>query len=323
MHTKSKLEVLILHDHRAGHLNPCLGVYDCISTHYETKLTLLATPHITKLQISLLKKLSKLTYIFDLFSFLKFKTSQLPKNVDCIICSGMPNLLYGIFLSRSNNIPLFYAGDLRNVNERLVTCIFTAVEQKYELTDQVILPTPPVKKEFYLLQKDHLDESTALLVLGGPTDEHPFSNEDFKTIIFNFLIFCEVNQLIGMITNSRRTPELSDFLQHILTTAAVKLDFYDHRKDFSLIEMIGKSTYIFVTEDSTSMLAETIQSGRFVSSIYCTKSILEPLNRKYLEHNLILRQSLNENFKRPTHKGNKDLDLIDPIVRAFKRNLGY
>ena len=71
------------------------------------------------------------------------------------------------------------------------------------------------------------------------------------------------------------------------------------------------------------MLAETIQSGRLVSSIYSSKSVLEPLNCKYLQYNLMQRQNLAENFKRPDLKNTQDLDLIRPIVQAFKRNLGY
>ncbi len=35
------------------------------------------------------------------------------------------------------------------------------------------------------------------------------------------------------------------------------------------------------------------------------------------------RQNLAENFKRPDLKNTQDLDLIRPIVQAFKRNLGY
>ncbi len=322
MKSKPSLAVLLIHDQRAGHLNPSLGVYDCLETAYATTLNKAETPDIKKWQISLLKKLSWYPYLFDLCSPILFKDLLPEQNIDCIICSGMPNLLYGLAISRKLKVPIFYAGDLRQVNGQLVNCTITALEQTTN-SDQVVLTTPPVKKDFFTLQQDQLDQTTALLVLGGPTDEHPFSSEDFEKMIEKFIAFCAQNQLKGLITNSRRTPNLEDYFQKTPIPSNIQLHLVQTENALSLVQLIQQSSYIFVTEDSTSMLAETIQSGRLVSSIYSSKSILEPLNRKYLQCNLMQRQNLTENFKRPDLKNTQDLDLIGPIVQAFKRNLGY
>lgn len=57
MKSKPSLAVLIIHDQRAGHLNPSLGVYDNLETAYSTTLYKIVTPTLKKWQISLLKKL--------------------------------------------------------------------------------------------------------------------------------------------------------------------------------------------------------------------------------------------------------------------------
>lgn len=321
MKSKPSLAVLLIHDQRAGHLNPSLGVYDCLETAYTTTLDTTETPIIKKWQISLLKKLSWYPPLFDLCSAIFFKNIQSQQNIDCIICSGMPNLLYGIFVSRRLKVPLFYAGDLRKVNGQLVNCTITALEQN-TASDQVVLATPPVKKDFINLQQDQLDQTTALLILGGPTDEHPFTYHDFEKIIDKFIAFCTQNQLKGLITNSRRTLDLDRYFQKTDIPENIQLHLVQTKNALSLVQLIQQATYIFVTEDSTSMLAETIQSGRFICSIYSSESVLEPLNQKYLQHKLMQRQNLAEDFQRPVYKNTHDLDLTVPIVQAFKRNLG-
>ncbi len=322
MKSKPSLAVLLIHDQRAGHLNPSLGVYDCLETAYTTTLDKVETPSIKKWQISMLKKLSWYPPLFDFCSTIFFKKFHSKQNIDCIICSGMPNLLYGIFVSRRLKVPLFYAGDLRKVNGQLVNCTITALEQN-TASDQVVLATPPVKKDFINLQQDQLDQTTALLILGGPTDEHPFTYDDFEKIIDKFIAFCTQNQLKGLITNSRRTPNLDRYFQKTKIPENIQLHLVQTKNALSLVQLIKQATYIFVTEDSTSMLAETIQSGRFICSIYNSKSILEPLNQKYLQHKLMQRQNLAADFQHPDCKNTQALDLTRPIVQAFKRNLGY
>lgn len=322
MKSKLSLAVLLIHDQRAGHLNPSLGVYDCLETAYTTTLDKVETPSIKKWQISMLKKLSWYPPLFDFCSTIFFKKFHSKQNIDCIICSGMPNLLYGIFVSRRLKVPLFYAGDLRKVNGQLVNCTITALEQN-TASDQVVLATPPVKKDFINLQQDQLDQTTALLILGGPTDEHPFTYDDFEKIIDKFIAFCTQNQLKGLITNSRRTPNLDRYFQKTKIPKNIQLHLVQTKNALSLVQLIKQATYIFVTEDSTSMLAETIQSGRFICSIYNSKSILEPLNQKYLQHKLMQRQNLAADFQHPDCKNTQTLDLTRPIVQAFKRNLGY
>jgi len=321
MNERPTLSVAIIHDQRAGHLNPSLGIYDSLEAAYTTTLHQITTPNIKKWQISLLKKLSWYPNIFNLCASLIFKVEPAEK-INCIICSGMPNLLYSIYLSHKWSVPLFYAGDLRKVNSQLVNCTITALEQK-SLTDQVVLATPPVKKVFFEMQNDPLDQNKALLILGGSTDEHPFTTPDFEKMILKFISFCTQHSLNGLITNSRRTPDLTSCLKKIKFPKNIQLHFSQDKQALSLIELIRQSTYIFVTEDSTSMIAEAIQSGRYVSSIYTAASTLEVLNKKYLDQKLMSRQNLAESFQIPNAKNTGNLDLTSPIIEAFKRNLGY
>lgn len=322
MKSRPKLNILLVHDHRAGHLNPSLGVYDSLNSAYDTHLIKLTTPSLIKWQISILKKLSYYPSLFNLASSLVFKKIPLNDLPDCIICSGMPNLLYSIYISQKLSIPIFYAGDLRKVNDKLVQCTITALKQDIQ-TEQVILATPPTKNEFSKLRLIKPNYHSALLILGGPTDEHPFSPLDFEKIIQNFINFCKLNELTGDITTSRRTPNLNHYLQKIEIPLNIKLHLIQDKNAAPLYSLMEKSIYLFVTEDSTSMLAETIQSGRYVNSIYHTNSRLEPLTQKYLQLKLMTRQPLEKPFEIPHQKNELLLDSDQLIIDAFKKCLGF
>ncbi|MDK1684278.1 ELM1/GtrOC1 family putative glycosyltransferase [Acinetobacter terrestris] len=320
MNKHPTLSIAVIHDQRAGHLNPSLGIVDSLEKAYTTTLQKIITPSIKKWQISLLKKLSWYPHLFDFCSAIFFKNFQSKQNIDCIICSGMPNLLYGIFVSRRLKVPLFYAGDLRKVNGQLVNCTITALPQNIQ-TQQVVLATPPVKKEFTQLQTNPLDLKSALLVLGGPTSEHPFQTTDYEMIISKFLKLCSDHHLTAYITNSRRTPDLASTWNTLKKNANVQLELIHDSQSKKFNELVELSSYIFVTEDSTSMLAEAIQSGRFISSIYTPNSVFEALNKKYLHEGLMSRQALNETFSLPKQRNLAKLNLSQPLIAAIQHHL--
>ena len=58
MNKHPTLSIADIHDQRAGHLNPSLGIVDSLEKAYTTTLQKIITPSIKKWQISLLKKLS-------------------------------------------------------------------------------------------------------------------------------------------------------------------------------------------------------------------------------------------------------------------------
>lgn len=320
MNSVKTLSILIVHDQRAGHLNPSLGVCDQIAESFETKINQIRTPDLKKWCVSLLKKLSWYPVLFDRFARIIYKNTVNQQHYDLIICSGMPNLLYGIFVSRRLKVPLFYAGDLRKVNGQLVNCTITALPQNIQ-TQQVVLATPPVKKEFTQLQTNPLDLKSALLVLGGPTSEHPFQTTDYEMIISKFLKLCSDHHLTAYITNSRRTPDLASTWNTLKKNANVQLELIHDSQSKKFNELVELSSYIFVTEDSTSMLAEAIQSGRFISSIYTPNSVFEALNKKYLAEGLISRQALNKTFSLPQQRNLANLNLSRPLIAAIQHHL--
>lgn len=315
------ISTLLIHDQRAGHLNPCLGILDSLSEFYDISSSELITPKFHRKKISLLKKLTWHPRIFKFVAQFFFKPIiELNNKPTFIICSGMPNLILSLYCSSHLDIPVIYVGDTRNVNDGLISATITALPQHIK-SYQIILPTPPVRNSFVKLKKDILDEKKALLVLGGATKEHPFSEADFQLMVENFIAFCNDHRLHGVITNSRRTP-LS--LNLSLLELPHFIEFHNvhdqHAKPF--IDNLQSASFVFVTEESTTMLAETIQSGRYVTSLHISRSQLSPLNEKYLNLNMMSRQLINENFVLRRNRNLNELNFNSVLIDSFNKVLG-
>ena len=68
-------------------------------------------------------------------------------------------------------------------------------------------------------------------------------------------------------------------------------------------------------------MAEAIQSGRFISSIYTKTSVFESLSQKYLKEGLINRQNLDDTFILPNTKDLTKLNLSEALIIAIQHNL--
>lgn len=324
MNSPIQLSVLLIHDDRAGHLNPSIGVCEQLTPFFQPNIDQLRSPHLSKWAISLLKRLTWYPHFFSFVSNLFYKSSIIStkKKYDLIVCSGMPNLLFSIHIHQKMRIPIYYAGNTRKVNDQFITLTISAIPQRIH-AKQLILPTPPVRRIFTDLKSDHLNLNQALLILGGTTTEHPFSEYDYIQMIKNFTALCQEKKITALITNSRRTPDLEKLWLELKDNKNIELHLINDRYSKKLNELISIASYIFVTEDSTSMLAESIQSGRYVCSIYTNQSTLESLTKRYLQEGLIERQAANNEFTLPSKRCINKLDISTPLIDALKENLGY
>lgn len=307
--------VLVIHDGRKGHLHPSLAVAEIIQEKYQCVLQNYPQPyHLNKKLISILKKVSHFPYVFKLFGQLIFKAEpENMKNVEVIICSGMPNLIYAAYLAYKYNILLLYVGNLRAFNDQFIDLSITALPQNVNCK-QIILNTPPVSSKFSAIipQQNH----HAILLLGGSTKEYPFSKQQLIEIITNFSHFVQKQKLKGNIIFSRRTPELNlDALSFISTQ---NINLIDQQQNIEVCKQMTQSKFIFVTEDSITMLAEAIHTGAIVTSICLDESKIPDLIAKYLDKSYIQRKSiqhLEQIIERPS--AFKRIEFTQPLIQQL------
>lgn len=313
----SQSQILIVHDGRVSHLNTALAIGEILEQQFKSTYQLLRIPHrLGTLGMGMFKRLSWFPALFQAAANLIFGTA--PAHLSqyrLIVCSGMSNLLYSAYLSQQFHIPLVYSGDIQNFNEHLIHWTITALSQPTQV-EQIILPTPPVRRKFTQLQaQPHCGE--AILLLGGPTDEYPFSPADYLDIIRHFDHFVQSHAAQGYVVCSAHTPAFNAQIRRYLNASALELIGTD--LPVPLERLLARSKYIFVTEDRLAMLSEAIQSGRIVHSICLDPAQSHPLIKKYLHNHLLQRQAANQPFHTEEHfPFIADLDLRRPIGSHFR-----
>ena len=147
------LNVLILSDGRAGHLNPCLGFFDAIRANApHARLQQFTVKPRGKWATSLLKRLSHTPFFLPVLVRLAYEEA-LPafgSPVHVVICSGMPVLPAAVMVARIRGARLFYIGNVRGFNPSLIHCVVGALPQN--IPGELVLPTPPVRQAIINLQ---------------------------------------------------------------------------------------------------------------------------------------------------------------------------
>ena len=306
----------MIHDGRKGHLNPSLAVAEVIQEKYQLRFQTFQLPiKLSKKWVSLFKKISNFPMCYQVFGQLFFKIEPTEiKQAEIIICSGMPNLIYAAYLAQKYQRPLLYVGNLRKFNEKLIDLSITALPQNVNC-EQIILPTPPVSADFTTsteLEKQH----EAVLLLGGSTTEYPFSKQDFSNMIRNFAHFVHLHQLKGSVICSRRTPNLD--LKSLDLLHDQQIDYIDQQQKITLSEKLAQCKYIFVTEDSITMLSEAIHTGAVVTAICLNEEKTDELVEKYLNYQYIQRKSIAHLAQIIEHYSPiKRAEMITPLVRQL------
>ncbi|AWL29444.2 hypothetical protein DJ533_13090 [Acinetobacter defluvii] len=314
----SNKTVIVIHDGRKGHLNPSLAVAEIVQEKYALDLYAFQLPTIlNKKWVSLLKKFSNFPVLYNMLGQLFFKIEPTNiKHAEMLICSGMPNLIYAAYLAKKYQLPLLYVGNLRKFNEKLIDFSITALPQNVNCK-QIILPTPPVSAHFttqHTLQKQH----NAVLLLGGSTTEYPFSKQDFANIIQEFIHFVDTHQLKGSVICSRRTPNLDT--QSLDLLRRKQIEYIDPHQKITMSEKLTQYKYIFVTEDSITMLSEAIHTGAVVTSICLNEAKPNELIEKYLNYQYIQRKSIAHLGQIIEHYSPiKRTDMLIPLVQQLDR----
>lgn len=324
------LFVLILDDGRAGHVNPCLGLIDALqqteaSMHIKSTTLKINPKH--RFVVSLIKRLSHTFiplwwWIKRLYYFEK-DTSIDTTAIDLVVCSGMPSLCFAVAWVEQYGGQVAYVGNVRGFSSKKIHHVISAVQQSHLKCPQWVLATPPVRGAVLALrtQPPNTPPQHALLLIGAATAQYPFSTTDWQILVQNFAQTCTQYGIKGSLSTSRRTGlplenQLSEAAaQHRLTL--YRFNQYDAP---SYISLLAQNDIIYVSEDSTSMLSEALQSGRAVASLHPDTCKVDQLTKTYTTRGL-LRCNLNYApfaIPQPQHHTDQYAIISDFIQQVLK-----
>lgn len=260
--------LLILSDGRAGHFNQSLAVADAIREienvevqYIEVKVKKLGKYFLrTLLNTSLGQKLCKGTYLLK-FIPLFYEGYTCDQKPDIIISAGKDTSLLNVLLALNYGSKNFFIGHPKKLDHHLFTAILTVLDLGYD--NQIILDVAPTRsyngdlKEFAeQYDLDHQGEYYTLLI-GGDGSGYQFKQEDIEQLIT--FVNATADKVKWLITTSRRTPVEYEEKMEKEMKAECFIAFNTNPKKV-VSGFLELSSMVFVTEESASMVSESIAS---------------------------------------------------------------
>lgn len=182
-----------------------------------------------------------------------------------IISSGGNTLLANALLARLFNAPNVYSGTLRGYDARAYRVIFTVVSQK--LSNNCVLPLPPVPQAISSIPDIAGDATPCIAVLiGGDGAGYRYTAADWQSFAQWLVALAASREARILLTTSRRTGAAAESILQAEMPVDLLADVVWWSQDPRPVvrSFLQRATSVVVTEDSLTMIAESIYSRREV-----------------------------------------------------------
>lgn len=322
---RQKLKILLITDSKKGHENSSISVIkglneisnrDCeiIKLFVKIRLKVLLTLLNFLIKFSITKSfLIKHPKLLNVFYKIRSPKKIDFENIDYIVSSGGDTSYVNIILSKFYNIKNIYASRLRKLDPEDFYLIVTTFK-KDVYTNSIYLDFPPFMNQKEIssnfITNMNLDKKAAILLIGGDGAGYKYKSNEFSEILYGFLDFIQRNNLYGFITTSRRTKKVNDILlkeiyEKINIENTIKyFIFFNLKEEYLLDSYFQIADYIFVTEDSGSMITESLLTNKPTYTIYPSTFKEEKLysdfikeNEKFISKRLQIKELSNVDLK--------------------------
>jgi len=263
------MKVAILSDGLDGHINQSIGIAEMlkesVKSSYKVIDVKLKYSLFRGLQYIYIKNLSKrLTdrHIEIILSF--FKKIDL-SDYELIISTGGKLSVFNAAVSKKYNKKNIHNGSLRGIPSAYFSVSLALKTKNNNSNIETILPPnrfSPIKH--------NRKKNKSLFLIGGNGSGYKYKNEDFFELCQQIKKYSIDSGKIPVIVTSRRTKKshellIKDYLKDYRDDKSVW--FHSGLGKINLSNVFKLVDEIFVTEDSTSMISESISSGLRVFTI--------------------------------------------------------
>jgi len=281
--------ILIISDGIPGHVNQSRGIATLLKTKFnfstsevelEYKINFLRSP-IQIIARTLCGKMNNYLARVIINFYKKIKVEK----YNLIIAAGGNTAPIVAAFKHKYNIPAIQLGSPRGlIHSSLFNALIT-VEKYFNHPANVVTDITPnlySPKICYLAAKDKNMSEHLLFLIGGKGIGYSYSTLEWESLISNILAINETSNIpISIVTSRRTDPSIEAKIDNHLSKVNIGYSVWFHKgdKNFNLAALLGSAKKIFVTEDSTMMISESISSGRPVSTIY-PSNINSPIRYK-------------------------------------------
>jgi len=272
-----QLKILKLTDGKAGHITITDGVIEAIEKNYqvqiiESKVTLRVKFFLTILKFVFNNDwLSSKVKDFEWLIPFVYKGYKRPgQQIDLIVSSGGDTSFINIWLASILDTNNIYCSGLRGIKPERFSLIISTLN--LGLRNSITLEVAPTKVGSHTLSHDtsvfckekgiDQNEKYFVLLIGGDGAGYSYKEKDFEHLVQTFMALTVKNGAKALITTSRRTglenekflqDQFSKYHEHIAHTV-----YYNQNPERVVAVYLNLSSAIFVTEESGSMITESL-----------------------------------------------------------------
>ena len=291
------LAVWLLSDGAPGHLSQSRGIVDALATRREVEVVTVDL----RVRSTLWKRLGRLAlpHIRDAAGWFRriYGAPPPPGRPELIVSSGANTLLANALLARLHHVPNVYSGTLKGYDPAAFSRVFTVVP--LDVACNHVLPLPPVPGELARpLPPPPGGEPLLAVLIGGDGAGYTFKDQDWRTFADGLAALSPRENARLLLTTSRRTGAAAETLlrEHLPAELLADAVWWSQAPRKVMRDFLAAAQAIVVTEDSLSMVAESLYSGRPVLSV--APAVAQPnandgaALRGYVERGLLARSPI-------------------------------
>ena len=268
MEEVSPITVWLLSDGAPGHLSQSHGIGDALATRCAVEVTTIDL----KVRSALWKRLGRLAlpHIRDAAGWFRRIYGVAPPTgrPALIVSSGANTLLANALLARLHRVQNVYSGTLKGYDPAAFACVFSVVPLGVACNH--VLPLPPVPGELARpLPAAPGRERLIAVLVGGDGAGYVFKDADWHAFAGGLAALAHREGARLLLTTSRRTGAAAETLLRENLPAELLADavWWSQAPRKVMRDFLAAAQAIIVTEDSLSMVAESLYAGRPVLSI--------------------------------------------------------
>lgn len=216
----------------------------------------------------------------------------LKRRLGCEPPASRPNLIVAsggksVFAARSlavrHGAPLVFLGERKPYPSRWFHTVFTPSPFETELYDVPVemVPTgitPATVEAAANAWADRPQGRLWAMLIGGSSVSHPYTADDWRTLGAQMNRLAQKHSIRWLVSTSRRTgKEAETALRRAIDPRAIaRAVWWAEKPEKLMAPILGSASWVFVTQDSVTMVTEAIASGRPVVVTMPEKTELKP-----------------------------------------------
>lgn len=266
--TNKPLHIWLLSDGAPGHLSQSRGLADAIGRFCPVQVTVVDL----KVRLRWLKSLGRklLPLLGPLAPWMRRQVYAMPLppgRPDLLVSSGGNTLLASALLAKEFGVPNLYSGTLKGYPHQYYSRIYSVTP--LGVPNNEVLPLPPVPGALSKPLPAAPADAPWLLLIGGDGAGYRYTETDWKALAAAVNRLGQERGVRWLLTTSRRTGASAEAqLQRLLDPSVLDEAVYYSQTPRPVVrDFLARCGGVWVSEDSLTMVAEAIYSGRPVRSL--------------------------------------------------------